>query len=513
MKKLQFNVLFIISICFAALLTGAQPVNAFGHIPSGSSIAGISLEGMSIDEAQRELESKVIDWQSLPPLEAKSEYETIEIPRSLFTFHIEPSINELEERTKRHWSTFFIKPKNIRIPIQVELNQNEAEAADWHPSIDKEATLNKALLIAGNLSEDIIALEYDESASFDQNEIAEVVLSIPDISLATVTHLAQELDGEILAKDDIFSYLEEIVLPQGLVNPELEMSFIASGLYQLALHTELEVVERHQAETIPAYTEPGLEAVISREDKKNLILYNPSNELFTIHANVTENDLIMSISSRDEETSYTYVRENIKEIEPRTIYRYSSSMLPGQEIVRTEGSAGLQLEIHRKQSAGSGEEEKELITRDFYPPKHEVILVSTAEETESNEEETDDGSRNNSIAGRVSEDLDEKLNKIAGCEGDPDCESENNVTEFDKMLAACFSEDGEQASDAAANTEENSFCDLIYMMLFFSLLEEMSADETAEETDSENINLSEELSDLEDLTTDEEIEDIEEVVK
>ena len=478
MKKIHRNFIFISLFIFVLALPNLHPVEAKGKISNGSGIAGISLEGMNFEEAKKTLEDSVAEWLSKDPIVATSEYEKVVIPREVFDFDIDDSLHELDERTKREWSNFFMKKKNIQIPLNVELSPGYMDLLDWSDSINVQKTLDKALLIASNLQDSEIVLEYNESATLEQVELAAVTHPLPEASIATMIRLTEELNGKVLSGGEAFSFLEQVVLPQGLANSEVEMSFVASGLYELALQTELVIVERHPAEVKPTFTEPGLEAIVNREDEKNLLLYNPTSNAYTIHAEIVEDELVMSIHSKERENRFTYIKENIKDIEPRTIYRYSHDLSPNEQEVITEGIAGVQLEIHRqKQSESGAVEDSELIARDFYPPQHEVILVSAMEEELVEEEvvepEVETGSNNfQSIV--EGDDFEQKLNTIIACNDDPLCESENVVSATDKMIAACFLDapTENQDLDSSEKQEENGFCNLLYLMIFFSLFSE-----------------------------------------
>ena len=92
-----------------------------------------------------------------------------------------------------------------------------------------------------------------------------------------------------------------------------------------------------------------------------------------------------SFKSKYEITYYVSDKENVK---PRTIYRLSAELPIGQEKVLEEGKDGLRVQVYRKISeVNSSFEEDKLISRDFYPPKNKVVLVSSEkpEETTTNE--------------------------------------------------------------------------------------------------------------------------------
>ena len=191
MKKTQRNFIVISLFIFVLAFPGLHSVEAKGKISNGSGVAGISLEGMTFEEAKTTLEESVAEWLSKDPIMATSEYEKVFIPREVFDFDIDASLHELDERTKREWSNFFIKEKNIQIPLNVELSPGYMELLDWSDSINAPKTLDKALLIASNLQESEIILEYNESATFEQVELAAVTLPLPEASIATMIRLTE----------------------------------------------------------------------------------------------------------------------------------------------------------------------------------------------------------------------------------------------------------------------------------------------------------------------------------
>ncbi|QGS69024.1 hypothetical protein CV093_13280 [Oceanobacillus sp. 143] len=105
--KLLKNPIVKIALAFLIIyLLPNEVVEAAGKVSEGSAIAGIPLEGLSLEEAKQKLESKVAEWQSGEPVIAVSEYESIAIPRHLFQFDIDATLKQLDERTERNWSTF-----------------------------------------------------------------------------------------------------------------------------------------------------------------------------------------------------------------------------------------------------------------------------------------------------------------------------------------------------------------------------------------------------------------------
>lgn len=438
------------------LLSAAPAAEASEKISEGSGIAGIPLEGLTREEAKLVLQQEIDEWQRMEPMEAESDYETLYIPRELFVFDIDAAVDELMERTKREWSNLFIPAKNVKIPLEVDLVADYETRLTWSENINVENTLEKAARLASQLMEGNILIEYKESATLETVELAQVQFFIPEeLSIPTVLRLVEEINEISISPEETFSFLDEMILPEGMPNSEAEMSLVASGLYELALYTELEVIERHAAASLPAFTEPGREAMVDQEKEDNLLLYHPGKITYALQAEVADQELFMSIHAANPEHQIEVFVENEKEIPPRTIYRYNEELLDGEEQIITAGTPGLQFELHRQiaeqNDSAEDEAESELVSRNFYPPEHRVVHVSYLVEEEEMEEEEEEG----------------------------ELETEEVETAMERIIAACFTEqlpETETETDPAAVTSEDEetetqqsslLCDLVYLNLLF----------------------------------------------
>lgn len=230
MKKLSVWLLMFI-------LMFTIPTNVLAKkVTDGSSVGGVELEGLSFEDAKAKIEEMTATWQAGPPLVASSDYETVEIPRDIFVFDLDGTFVQLEEKMKRHWSNFFMRPKNVKQELLVELSPDAGESIGFPDYVDAEQTLNYALVQAKHLTEQSITLTYVDGWEMKLEEITNISLEIPeDLSYSTVEYLVEHLDGRVIEANTLFSFLESMTLPDGMDHSQDEMSFLASGLYGLVL--------------------------------------------------------------------------------------------------------------------------------------------------------------------------------------------------------------------------------------------------------------------------------------
>lgn len=379
----QMSIL-LISFLFITLFYIPKEAAA-AKISEGTTVGGIEIEGQSIKEARQVLEEKIETWKNGSPLIAKNDYETIEISRDLFVFDLDKTFQQLEEKMQRHWSSFFMKQKNIKQELIVEPSAEAVDMIDFPEYTDVEQTLTYATQQAKHLTAQSITLTYTEDWDGEQEQIAIIKLKIPNThSAPTVEYAVEILDGQLIEPNNLFSFLDVVVLPSEVADSEEELSFLASGLYALALQTDLEILERHARQSPASYLETGLEATVDGEENLDLKFYHTNNYSFTIEAGLSGEEVELALTAPNADLNYSYSIENEREIAYRTIYRYNPELKPGAENVLQEGKAGKHVEVYRMNN--TMEANKELISRDFYPPIHQIIEVAIKHETDEIDE-------------------------------------------------------------------------------------------------------------------------------
>mgnify|MGYP001401624111 CR=1 FL=1 len=259
-----------------------------------------------------------------------------------------------------------------------------------------------------------------------------------------------------------------------------ELDFVASAIYALALHTNFDIIERHSQEIVPSYSEPGIEANVNKEEKKDFILYNPNEYAFTLQPEYRNEQLTLSFLTQQYNTSYTYQLENKKLVEPKTIYRYSDKLYPGEKEVVQTGKDGVQVEVFRVDNENDAEN-KELMSREYYPPQPEVIVTSTTQPTLDDTENIEE-SLNRQISNSQEELLIQFRDSLNanGKESENDDLSENVLEESNViddnsnallglLFLACMTENTGDVSTEEGNSEEFNICDFIPLLLMSSM--------------------------------------------
>lgn len=487
MNRLKHIIFYLIFFSMLMVLSACVTAETSGKISQGSSIANIPLEGETSEEAVQIVTEKVTEWYGREVLTASSDYQILEIPRTAFQFDIEASVKQLEERTKRHWSNFFMKRKNVQLPLVVQLNEEELPA--FPDNINVQKTVVNAISVAENLGDQTVTIEYAADPAEQQETIAEMVVPVSGMSQAITDHIIGEINGLVIPPNETFSFIESI----NSINPieyeiDTETSFIASGIYGLALQTDLEILERHSQGFVPDYTEAGIEAEVDVAVDKDLLLYNPSNYAYTFSIEKKENEIVFELLGLSDENAKQYSVEVTEEIEPKTIYRYTPYLPYGTEKTLQAGSNGVRIQVKRHVGNETGEEEQ--ISTDFYPPQPTIILQSTAEEPEEIEEdiaemgirELLDEYANRSDAENETPDEDEQLEESVNEEQSTEQENQedgnnSNLTETESfvedMFYLCMLEDFTQLEqDPEQAGEEFNFCDLLGFLFLLAMLAE-----------------------------------------
>lgn len=398
MKRRNRFVVFIIMFAVTFGTVFSANIAQAAKLPTGSTIAGISIEGLSPDEARDKLLKEIESWKAKESFAVKSNQEIFLIPRSSLHFQIENTLNEMESKTKRRWYTFFTRPKNVHLPIEVTFESD----IEWPEYIDEKATAMAVEEIAAQFGEQA-KIVYEKDKEIKRVEISEVTFEVPKTSDTILGHLVDKLNELVIEPKERFSFIESVLEPLNITRSSEEVNFVATALYALVLKSNIDIIERHSQSVIPSYAQAGVEVKVNLIEKKDLKFYSDEHYSYNVQAERRDNQLVMSLHAPAKEMSYNYRVENQNEMKPRTVYRYSSELNPGEEQTIRAGSKGLKVEVYRDQLSDTDSVvESTLISRDYYPPKPAIVLVS-AQGSAGNQNSLDlengeDGAENQDIA-------------------------------------------------------------------------------------------------------------------
>lgn len=274
---------------------------------------------------------------------------------------------------------------------------------------DKIVKVPVKQLNAENCVDDLIALGIKvKAAQFSTKFNKNLKERTENIRLA-----AKKLSGYILAPSEIFSfnavvgertqdkgYREAPIFVKNQTVPGVGggVCQLSSTIYNLALLTDLEIVERSNHSLPVSYVPLGRDATVNYDQIDLKFRNNTDTHLF-IHADVKGDTLNVIFFARDViEKGIKLHSEKIKTISPPTIIKKEYGMEKGKTITK-QGSPGYQVKLWKIYQI-DGKEQKKVVSVDTYSPVPTIVYVGEKDSVEkSNQKEniSDEPVDNNSI--------------------------------------------------------------------------------------------------------------------
>ncbi|QUW22506.1 VanW family protein [Sporosarcina sp. Marseille-Q4063] len=356
---------------------------------SNATIAGIEITETKKAAIQAQVASEVEKWKSNDVI-VEGTTAKISVPGSYFTFDINKTVDRFIALTETPWYKFWEDTKSTQLPIEVVIDENIHELLKEAPLFYVDETVNSImehaqLLNAGSVEATEVELSIDN--------LERISFEIQDVSVdgTGIKAIAEALNDTTIVNDEQFSFLTMLGEVDEFYSEETA-DFVASTLYSAVLQTDLTILERHSQNAMPKYLQPGIEAKVNQARTLDFKFLNKTETPFMISASLKGGKLAVELHSFKSKYEITYYVSDKEHVKPRTIYRLSPELAMGQEKVVEEGKDGLRIQVFRKISElNSSFEDDVLVSRDFYPPKNRVVLVSSAApvETTTNEESTD----------------------------------------------------------------------------------------------------------------------------
>src|SRR5690625_1315893 len=433
-KQNSFMLMIINAIVILIILS---PINTEAAIkmPDGSVIANIPIEGKTESEVKQLLENEVANWQAGDDLLLTSDFEQYAVPRDLFEFDIDTTLTKFNEQTKRTLASFFMRKKNVHIPLQVQIKDDHKalQALSKLNYINVDKTVDHLITIVSQLEESDASIVYMKDKEIPLETITELEIEIPELSDAVLTYAIDKLNDHVIKAGDTFSFLQTVTFPEALLSSTKETSFLATALYNLFLQTNFEILERHANETVPSYTKAGQDVLINVLESKDLIVKNLDNTSYEIKVTKSKGQLQMPLKGMPQETTYEYKTKKLNEIGQRTLYRYSKKLNPGEQEIIQQGQSGLTVEVYRNSFAPDKTLlTSERISKDVYLPIPKIVLVSTSEDVPENQLENEADEEN---IDEVFDELDRGLSNLEeALESNENGTSHINIVPIDQLL-------------------------------------------------------------------------------
>ncbi|KXH87309.1 VanW family protein [Sporosarcina sp. HYO08] len=375
--KFYFPIVFLgllTIFLYIQMVTPSTFVSAKDESDMGS-IAGIQVDGVKKNDMLALLAEEVANWKKHDVI-VQGETGAFEVPANFIHFDIQKTVDHYINLTEKPWYQLWGGKRQVRIPLEVTIDEEVNKLLDGAPFFYKEETIQAIREHAGALKSEVvqpkeIALSKDnmDRISFELQDTAENGTGIFQIAAA--------LNETIITNEEKYSFLATLNETDSLYSADAA-NFVASTLYSAMLQTELIVVERHSQGKVPAYLEPGIEAKVDVRRGLDLAFENQTGRPYVIYADIKEGRLLIEVYSFKTDMTVSYLVSNKATVKPRTIYRLTPNLTAGHQKVEQEGKDGFRVQVYKVYSGGSLEKD-ELISRDFYPPIHRIVLVSSAE--------------------------------------------------------------------------------------------------------------------------------------
>lgn len=196
-------------------------------------------------------------------------------------------------------------------------------------------------------------------------------------------------------RDEDAGYREAKVIVNGKYVDEIGggVCQVSTTLYNAALLSDLEIVERRPHSIPSAYVDKGRDATVVY-GYIDLKFKNNSQTPIYIHAYTKNSRLIMTIfgNRQDKNRDIKILPEIIEKIEPETEKIVDESLNPGEKVVVEDGRYGYRVKTYKAVYENGTLVKKELISSDFYKPYKSVIRIGPEKNSpeENNSDEISD---------------------------------------------------------------------------------------------------------------------------
>jgi hypothetical protein len=361
--------LFIFSFSYFSNIAYGSFVN--GSFKEGTSIASVDISGKSSEEATLLLEENINNWKKNTQIKVLFKDRELEIDNTFFSFEIMEVINDIRNGqvnpliatldTDNFLKTLASLSNEISIDtinvsrLQTDIQSSAVmlEPGNYTYPIE-DYMIQSELLSDVVLGEAIIPIEMDnpfEENLFDYFSTVEV----PAHSQVSLLRLLEEKGIKQVATNDI--------------------SLIATGIYEVILKTNFDIIERNISSELPSYAKLGYEAKVDLNKQIDFVFSNPNENRYLVEISRNDNYLHIYLKGPSLLDSYELAMENELSFKPKIIIQYNPLLGENEIKVKSEGKEGKLVKLVRNISDQKGELLRtETISEDFYAPVHRVEI-------------------------------------------------------------------------------------------------------------------------------------------
>lgn len=387
MQKILFSIGVVLwATVIVYLFIPGTPLNVLAKGMTSLTIGNVDVAGLEADEMKVKLEEAIQQWLQ-EDVVVQGDGIELTIPAHLIEFDVDQSINLYETATGGAWYAFWEKKKIAQTPLQVTVSPLVTERLQAVPIWNTEAIVGEIVTQASYLNEKIIQVEAENAALFEQERLAFKLEKIPS-GLAGVAEVAQLLNDRYFIVNEEIS-IRALYGAQAVGPNKDAVNFVASVLYATILQQNYEILERYRQQTEPNYLSPGLDVAIV-DPIYDLKFANRTDALHKVKASVQNNELKIELYSANQGNKIE-VDVETKQVQPRTIMRYTKDLAVGKRQVLQASEEGKRVEVYRRYYDEQGKLVEQLVSQDYYPPTHKIVLTSSRSEVAESKETGADG--------------------------------------------------------------------------------------------------------------------------
>ncbi|WP_186438511.1 VanW family protein [Cohnella terricola] len=184
--------------------------------------------------------------------------------------------------------------------------------------------------------------------------------------------------GKIVAKaEKEYGYMEAPVILKGKLTPGIGGGIcqVSSTLYNAALLTGLEIVERRNHSLPVSYLPRGLDATFA-DGFVNFKFRNSTGKQLLIRTTVEDKTITVKLfGTMDERISYRTETEELKVIPPKTVYVAGEGIALGRQQLLQQGSNGYLVESFLVKMIDGKVVERKKLSKDTYRAQDTLIAV------------------------------------------------------------------------------------------------------------------------------------------
>lgn len=336
---------------------------------TGSTIGNVEIGNLKGDELVNALTVAVQAWYA-QPITVSGGGSAVQVSNETFEFDIAATVAAYEANYAKKWYEFWASESTVHLPLIIQpsdIVKNEiSNVSSWNT----EQTYEKVEMNASYLKVDEVEAVVVDFSALEAERISLSVEPMPEAAMG-INELVIALNDTVIESNGTFSMITSLGDSINLANREA-INFVASNIYNAALNSNGEILERHSQNKLQSYLKPGLEAKVDAFSMQDLQFLNTALNPIKLKLTMEGENLKTEVYSTNKESEVLVTVSNDEVIKPRTITRYSANLAIGQTQQLQAGEDGLRVSVYRTVLG-----EQKLISRDYYSPVNRVLLKSS----------------------------------------------------------------------------------------------------------------------------------------